>query len=251
MDIEKYLNDLVNKYKYSNVSPDETVIKEITKLISSFDKRNIDKISVFGSSLKKTNIRPSTQIKLLVSIKERDKRSIEELIFSYKNFIQYLNLAVIRKNNQLLFTYNEIDFILFISKKIEKTYNFHVMYNLTTSKEISTNFNIHTSTIIESNCNKEILLMKLWREKHQLNFPTIYLELVVLKALQNCQKKNLFSRMLRILDFLRKDFINEKFYDLSNTNNIISDYLSHDEKLKIQLNARICMTHEYISDIIS
>ena len=101
------------------------------------------------------------------------------------------------------------------------------------------------------NFQKEIILIKLWREKHKLNFPTIYLELVVIDVLRKSKKKNLFSRIIKILDYLRKDFLEDKFYDPSNTYNVISNYLSIDEKKKIQNMAKISLTEQYVRDIIS
>jgi hypothetical protein len=184
-------------------------------------------------------------------MKEKDKRSVEEITIWLYNYLNTPEFKIKRQESQLEFNYKGVDFVVFIAKKKEKTFNYHVMQNLNFSKEILTNFNIHTSNVLESNYQKEIILMKLWREKHQLNFPTMYLELVVIDVLRKCNKKNLFSRIIRILDFLRKDFISEKFYDPSNTNNVISDYISLEEKAKIQSVAKLSLTEEYISDIVS
>ncbi len=113
-----------------------------------------------------------------------------------------------------------------------------------------TNTNLLQDDVLKSKLQSEIILLKLWRDKHQLNFPSVYIEMVVLHILGNFPKKNLFSRLIRVLDFLRKDFVNEKFYDLSNTNNIISDCITREEKEKIQLAAKLSMTEEFVKDII-
>ncbi|MFN5418453.1 MAG: hypothetical protein ACK5B9_15450 [Flavobacteriia bacterium] len=251
MNIEQYLEDLVKKYVKSNRNLNETIIKELKKTILSFEHKKINQIVTFGSSIKGTNIRENPKVKLLISMKEKDKRSTEEITTWFYNYLQTPNNEIVRKGNQLNFNYKGIDFNIFIAKKKDKTYNYHVMQNLNLSKEVVSNFNIHTFNVVDSNFQKEIILMKLWREKHNLNFPTMYLELVVIDVLRKCKKKNLFSRIIRILDFLRKDFIQEKFYDPSNTNNVISDYISLEEKMKIQTMAKLSLTEEYITDIVS
>jgi hypothetical protein len=251
MNIEKYLEELVLKYEKSNRDLNEQIVKEIKKKILSFEYKKIHQIVTFGSSIKGTNIRQKPKVKLLISMKEKDKRSVEEITIWLYNYLNTPEFKIQRQESQLEFNYKGVDFVVFIAKKKEKTFNYHVMQNLNFSKEILTNFNIHTTNVLESNYQKEIILMKLWREKHQLNFPTMYLELVVIDVLRKCNKKNLFSRIIRVLDFLRKDFISEKFYDPSNTNNVISDYLSLEEKAKIQSVAKLSLTEEYISDIVS
>ncbi len=249
--IESYLHELVKKYESSNNEFDEAVVKEIKKFILSFESKKIHHIVTFGSSIKRTNIRENPKVKLLVSIKEKDKRSIEEITQWFYNYLQFPEWQAIKKNNQLEFNYKGIDFNIFLAKKKVSTYNYHIMENLKFDQEVISNFNIHTSNVVESNFQKEIILMKLWREKHQLNFPTIYLELVVMDVLRKCNKTNLFSRMIRILDYLRRDFVQDKFYDPSNTYNVISDYITLDDKKKIQQIAKISLTEQYISDIIS
>lgn len=249
--IESYLHELVKKYESSNNEFDEAVVKEIKKFILSFESKKISQIMTFGSSIKRTNIRETPKVKLLVSIKEKDKRPIEEITQWFYNYLQFPEWQVVKKNNQLEFNYKGIDFNIFLAKKKVNSYNYHIMENLKFSQEVISNFNIHTSNVVDSNFQKEIILMKLWREKHQLNFPTIYLELVVMDVLRKCDKTNLFSRMIRILDYLRRDFVQDKFYDPSNTYNVISDYLTLDEKRRIQQIAKISLTEQYISDIIS
>lgn len=251
MNIEQYLEDLVKKYVKSNRNLNETIIKELKKTILSFEHKKIHQIVTFGSSIKGTNIRENPKVKLLISMKEKDKRSLEEITLWMYNYLKTPKAEIERKDNQLNFNFKGIDFNIFIAKRKDKTYNYHVMQNVNLIKEIVTNFNIHTLNVVESNFQKEIILMKLWREKHNLNFPTMYLELVVVDVLRKCNKKNLFSRIIRILDFLRKDFIQEKFYDPSNTNNVISEYISLEDKRKIQTMAKLSLTEEYITDIVS
>ena len=249
--IESYLQELIQKIEHSNEKFDEKIVKEVKKLILSFESKKISQIVTFGSSIKGTNISENPRIKLLVSIKEKDKRPIDEIAQWFFNYLQFPEWQAVRKNNQLEFNYKGIDFNIFFAKKKLKSYNFHIMENLKFSQEVISNFNIHTTNVLESNFQKEIILIKLWREKHQLNFPTIYLELVVIDVLRKCKKKNLYSRIIKILDYLRKDFIEDKFYDPSNTYNVISNYLSIDEKKKIQNMAKISLTEQYVRDIIS
>lgn len=251
MNIEKYLDALAQKYEKSNWCKNEDLIKELKKLILSQKHIKIHKIALFGSSIKLTNVKERPTVKLLVSIKEKEKCSLDEMKDWFIAFYSKTFKEVALIDYNIEFSFKGVNLVIVIAKKKENTYNYHFMNKSDLNKELLTNFDIHTGNIVENQVQKEVILMKLWRDKHQLNFPTMYLELVILHVLRKCKKKNLFSRIIRILDYLRKDFVYDKFYDPSNTNNVLSDELSHEEKLKIQTVARLSLTEEYISDIIS
>lgn len=82
----------------------------------------------------------------------------------------------------------------------------------------------------------EIRLMKIWRQCHGLDFPSFYLEIMVIRALAGCQN-NLESNVQRALKYINENLETACVIDPSNTNNIISDDLTQAEKKAIAVQA--------------
>ena len=84
--------------------------------------------------------------------------------------------------------------------------------------------------------------MKLWRNQKGLDFPSFYLELVVIEALKGSGfvgiNGDLPRNVIRVLEYLQSDFSNARIVDPANTNNIISDDLNSSEKALIMQAAK-------------
>lgn len=79
----------------------------------------------------------------------------------------------------------------------------------------------------------EIRLTKIWKDLRGLNFPSFYLELMVIDALKGRMQGQLASNFWEVLRFLCQDFIGRIYYDPANTNNRISDDLTAQERQAI------------------
>lgn len=251
MNIEKYLLDLVKEFKFKINDLDNKIFDEMVRIIKKFDKKNIKQIYLTGASEKQTNSKDCQTIELLISIKAKDPRIEGEIINNYMNYFISNDFKVKLNRYAICFKYKGICFEIIPTKLKLGTYNYHYLYDNISKGTTITNMNILKNDVLNSKCQDEIILLKLWRDKHQLQFPSIYIELVVISVLKKCEKKNLFSRLIRILDYLRKDFENDSYYDPSNSDNIISDALSKEEKEQIKECAKKSMTSDYIRDVIS
>jgi hypothetical protein len=96
-----------------------------------------------------------------------------------------------------------------------------------------TNIQTHIATV--QNCGRipEIRLVKIWRNCHQLDFPSFYLELVVIEALLNTWEPSISNRFIMVMNYLSSRFQNARFIDPANSANVISDDLSSAEKATI------------------
>jgi hypothetical protein len=75
--------------------------------------------------------------------------------------------------------------------------------------------------------------MKLWRNQHQLDFPSFYLEMVVVAALSG-RYGALSDNVWAVFTYLRDSFVGARFVDPANTNNVISDDLTDAEKASVR-----------------
>lgn len=121
-----------------------------------------------------------------------------------------------------------------------------------------TNINKHIIDISSSGRINEIKLLKIWRERNKLDFPSIYLEYLLINHTLLYQPKgenNLASNFWHILLELAKDYYNplySRIVDPANSSNILSELLSNTEKEKI-ISAAKCVTNKlnkYWSNII-
>lgn len=113
----------------------------------------------------------------------------------------------------------------------------HWLYvNKANRERTKTNVDTHINTVRNSGRINEIILTKIWRKNHNLDFPSFYLELAVIEALKY-KRSGLAEHFLAILDYLSTTFVSARFVDTANTNNIISDDLTDAEKKAIAIKA--------------
>lgn len=138
------------------------------------------------------------------------------------------------------------------ARKQEGYQNYHSIYRRKVDSWTQTNIQEHINAVKNSGRINEIIAMKIWTKRHNLDFPSIYLELIVLEALKYKSKdiNNLASNITTILDYLIVDFFDKRIIDPSNSNNIISNDLTFQEKKMIVNQAKNSRAQQYWRDVI-
>jgi hypothetical protein len=98
--------------------------------------------------------------------------------------------------------------------------------------------------IANSGRQQEICALKIWRERMSLDFPSLYLELVVLRALGSERFGQLADNILAVLRYLSTRFEQAVIPDPANSDNILSSDLSADDKKGIAKAARDALYDE-------
>jgi hypothetical protein len=96
-----------------------------------------------------------------------------------------------------------------------------------------TNIDTHIAYVTAAGRQQEIRVLKLWRDQKGLDFPSFYVELAVIKALQFEFFAPLSRRVVTCLEYFRDSLPTTQIVDPANTNNIISDDLTAAEKQAI------------------
>ncbi len=107
----------------------------------------------------------------------------------------------------------------------------------------------HIKHVTSGGRQKESRIIKLWRAKKTLDFPSFYLELTVINALA-LQHWALSNNVLKVFQYLSGPFQNARVVDPANTNNIISDDLAAAEKTKIKAAAEQALKAANWSEIV-
>ncbi len=85
----------------------------------------------------------------------------------------------------------------------------------------------------------EIRALKIWRKRNALRFPSFLLELTVIRAINPSQ--SISNAFINLLTYLAADFTTASLPDPSNSNNIVSDLLTQEEKHRIAATAEISL----------
>jgi len=96
---------------------------------------------------------------------------------------------------------------------------------------IKTDLQKHIKFILNSGCSDIIKLSKLWRTRNNINLKTFFVELLVVKALEGSRhKENLQLSFITFLEYLRDGIKDARLEDPANTNNVVSENWSENER---------------------
>jgi len=113
-----------------------------------------------------------------------------------------------------------------------------ILYHREPVSPVRTNVALHVRLITSSGRLQEICALKIWRERHALDFPSFYLELATLLALEEQRFGQLADGVFTVLRFLSRHLMQVVIRDPANPENVISDSLTAEQKKAIAQAAR-------------
>lgn len=257
MDIENYLRSILTKYSVSSdlrkllaIGSAQTAVSQ---LITNWAGGQLHEIKPSGSVAKGTAISTSADLDLFISLKSDTTGTWQELHDLLVARLKLLGHQPRRQNVSIRINHNGTDVDLVLGKKFASTsgsvgglFGGHD-HSIRTKKNGSwtkTNIEAQIKTIKDSRRIDEIKLVKIWRDIHGLDFPSIYLELSVINALKGqglipiTGSHLLSQRFMTVIRYLANDFGTAIIEDPGNKSNRISDDLSSQEKNLIMNKAK-------------
>lgn len=235
-----YLRNILSTKSASLVSsyPATTAAKKLEPILYRWGNGFIEKITISGSFAKGTAVKGGTDIDLFISL---SSRLTETLADTYNNLHGamvangYTNAKPQNVSINVVVDGMRVDLV---PGRRQDTYSAdHSLYRRRVGNWQKTNIETHIRVISQSGRQSEIKLMKLWRNQKGLDFPSFYLELSVIAALQGhafiSNGGDLSQNIVRVLSYLKSDFKTARIIDPANTNNVISEDLTATEKLVI------------------
>lgn len=119
------------------------------------------------------------------------------------------------------------------------------------ARPVKTNLTQHMLDVQAAGRAEEIRLIKVWRDQHNLDFPSLYLELSVIAALRRRGPGDLASNVWTVLGYLESLFSARSMLDPANANNILSDQLSPAGKEAIRRAAQAARAARAWVEIVS
>lgn len=270
----EYLKGILSKYNANgNYTQNEiTAFENLSKMITSWFRSKYGENNSYylgpslslevqksGSRAKGTAIKGSSDVDMFISITDREN---EDKLQNYYNelhdFLKSKNLTVRKQNVSIGVAYYNCAIDVVPAKKCNSQsylngitrYNDHYLWSNKSQKRTLTNIQKHIDLVTNSRLQEIMMLTKIWRKKYDLDFPSIYIELLCIDGLYNKRQYDLEKDFLTFLKYIKDVIVDKKVVDPSNGQNIISDTLTNGEKLKIKVQVQKSLDEKYWNDII-
>lgn len=249
-EINTYLLQILQKYQARDITNYSLGISQLKITLQTWAGSCFVEIKNSGSRAKNTAISLASDVDYVVSLKSGCNENSGGLKSIYDTLYTKLksSYTAVRKQNvsfRIMIGNLEVD--VTPARKHSGNTNNHWIYVSKKDTWQQTNIQKHIIDIFNSGRTNEIKLLKVWRELNKLDFPSIYLEyLLVNSILLNKSKdlSNLSNNVSYIFTELAKDISNPlyaRIVDPANTTNILSDLLNQTEKIKIINAAKVAI----------
>lgn len=245
-----YLLTTVNKYKPRDVNAYQLyTIPALKETLINWAGGCFIEIINSGSRAKGTAISLASDVDYMISLTStcnQNSGGLEGIYNSLYNTLKLKYSDCRKQNVSVRVKASDLEIDITPARKQPGSINDHWIYLSKTGGRQQTNVKKHISDISTSGRLKEIMLCKIWRERHGLDFPSIYLEyLLINQVLLNRSKGDDYLELnfAHILREFSKDTSNPLFSritDPANSSNILSDLLTVTEKQRIIAIAKKC-----------
>ena len=235
MNANTYLLSIIKKYSILEEERSRILskVRALWKEIRKWNNQYIIRIIPSGSFSKGTVIKGSdVDIDLMISLKNQIPFTLKE---AYESLYEHLCHSYYprKQNVSIRIIFNGIKVDLVPAKRLPNMLYPHSIYVSKLDTWTKTNIHKHIYIIKNSPHKKIIILLKIWCHLHKLDFPSFLLELTVLEALKRKPFFGIEKKFLAVLKYIIEQFACVKIYDPANTNNIVSDTITNNQKLQI------------------
>lgn len=237
--IEQYAASTVEKYhiEADTESTSHRAADEVIPLIKKWGKQYLEDIKLSGAYAKNTAVSLSSDVDVLITLNPVPGKEIKNVFW---NLFEYLTeqdqrVETRRVSMQVQARKMKVDLIPAYRGGGSAS---HILFNKKTGAEVHTDLMQHVRLIGNSGRQQEIYAPKIWRERNKIDFPSLYLELTVQKALESEPYGQLSHNVLTALRYIGVRLEKTVVRDPANEDNVVSNDLSMAEKTAIAKAAR-------------
>lgn len=226
------------------------VVNPLKTIIAEWAGDCLCETKLSGSRAKGTAIDLSTDLDLFISLTSNTTNSLKEIYNSLYNWVTGKGITARKQNVSIGITYGGQKIDLVPAKRQGQYGNDHSLYRSKADTWTKTNIDTHISRVKNSGRRNEIIALKVWRENHGLEFPSIYLETLTVDALSGRSAVNTADNFLYLLTYIRDNICSLRVVDPANSNNVLSDDLTAAEKRALSTQAQKSLSEQYWEQII-
>ena len=253
MTSNEYVMSVVRKHALSTQLDSNTqyyIVSPLKKIIAEWAGNCLCETKLSGSRAKGTAIDLSTDLDLFISLSSTTNNTLKEIYDSLYGWVTSKGISARKQNVSIGITYGGQSIDLVPAKRQSSYGSDHSLYRRKADSWTKTNIDTHISRGVNSGRRNEIIALKVWRENHGLEFPSIYLETLVIDALRGKSTSTTADNVYYLLQYLRDNICTLRVVDPANSNNILSDDLSSSEKREICSMAQKSLAEQYWEQII-
>jgi hypothetical protein len=238
MNTEQYAASIVEKYR---VIPDTNstshhAADEVLPLLKKWGQQHLLGLTLSGAYAKNTAIRLSSDVDILIALKPVPGMEMKNIFWKLFEYLTDQDLRPHTRDVSIRVPSKKLNVDLIPCYRNHE--GCHVLFNKRSGQSIDTDLSRHVHLIGNSGRQQEICAFKIWRERMSLDFPSLYLELTVLHALEGEPFGRLADNILTVLRYLSKRFEQTVIRDPANAANVVSNDLKEADKQEIAKAAR-------------
>lgn len=249
---DEYILSILSKYEVppGPESAAEQAASRLAPKIQRWAGGWLDALSYSGSYAKRTAVHGTTDMDIFISLKPEMPGSLKKI------YDELFTLAALhgwnprRQNVSVGITFHGLNLDLIPGRGYAGYENLHDLYWLSSDSLRQTDVNLHVETVAKSHRLGEIRAIKIWRQIHQLAWPSLYLDLFVINALAGRSTDSLAHNVLHLLDSIGESLETTGIVDPANPDNVLSDDLTPHEKKAIAEQAKKSASQQHWEDII-
>lgn len=249
MSAEEYLQGLVQKYAV-NAEGAKSAGNQIYPVLEKWSNGLLTKAEFSGSLAKGTGISISTDADIFLSLSSTTPGTLAEMYETLCNAVSGAGYPVRKQDVSVGTTVNGYSIDLVPGRRQSQYGNEHSLFRNRTGSWTKTDVQVHITLVSTSGRVDEIRLLKLWRTRHSLRFPSFYLELAALEALHYARHGDIATNILRSLEYLRDNIESARFIDPANTKNVVSEDCTPSERAAIAAQARASLAKKTWQEIV-
>ncbi len=256
---DMYLYQILQKYAARDLSGYSDALTQLGSVLRTWASSCYVNILNSGSRAKGTAISIASDVDYLVSLTSNCNENQGGLKSIYDSLYSTLNSSYqnVRKQNvSVRINLNGLEIDITPARKQSGNTNDHWLYVSKLDTRKQTNIQKHINDISLSGRTKEIKVLKIWRELNRLDFPSIYLEYLMIDNIllnRSTDGNNLANNVWYTLSELAKNTGNplySRVIDPANSTNILSELLTNVEKNKIISQAQIATRQSNWNQIV-
>jgi hypothetical protein len=170
---------------------------------------------------------------ILVVLRQAPEIEMREIFWSLFKFLTDRGFRPRTHEVAMRIQVQGIDIDLLPACTVEGGDHDHIVFAKSSVKGIGTNVARHVHLVANSRRTQEICALKVWRSRASLDFPSLYLELTALAALEKERFGQLADNVMTVLRYISARLEKTVVRDPANPDNVISDSLTPIEKQTI------------------
>ncbi len=119
-------------------------------------------------------------------------------------------------------------------KKILNKPNYAYLYNTNTNNRFQSSVKKHVSFVKKANRQSVIKLMKLWKKRKSVPIKTFILEYMIIEGCKRVSRNTLEPQIGAAFEYIEENITTKRILDPANSQNIISDDITQEEKNRIR-----------------